>query len=398
MGRSILEWGLLPHHTLQERKQVTVTNVCVLTILVITSLYLSVFVWLSIPRLIVINGAFLAAYGLVLWVNYSGRIALGKWLFFFFGTIHIAMTSVAFGPQTGFELFLIIVCNLPFLIWGRHQLVSIGVGLVWLLLTYIAVQVAYSVFPSVLLLSPIVVKLLYYITILSLLLWICASSAYHFFSLHRVEALILEERDRSEQLLLTILPQEIAERLKASPNVIADEFQQVSVLFSDLVGFTSLAASMSAEELVVILNEIFTAFDELTEQHGLEKIKTIGDAYMVVGGLPVPQPDHVERTAAMAKGMLAAVEDFNRRNGVALNIRIGIHCGPVVAGVIGKKKFSYDLWGDTVNTAARMESHGEPGRIHVSHAFVDALGETYAFEARGQIEIKGKGEMSTFFL
>ena len=206
------------------------------------------------------------------------------------------------------------------------------------------------------------------------------------------------EREKSERLLLNILPAPIAERLKTGSSTIADRFAEATVLFSDLVGFTKISARVTAEELVSRLNELFQAFDSLAEVHGVEKIKTIGDAYMVAGGLPIPQPDHAERIANMALGMLGAIEEYNARAEEPFEIRIGIHTGPVVAGVIGSAKFAYDLWGDTVNTASRMESNSLPGRIHVSEATHDLLRARYRLESRGTIEVKGKGEMKTYFL
>jgi len=210
--------------------------------------------------------------------------------------------------------------------------------------------------------------------------------------------LIQAERQKSERLLLNILPKPIADRLKQGEEIIADNFPEVSVLFADIVGFTRLSAQISASKLVRLLNEIFSMFDELAEQHGLEKIKTIGDAYMVVGGLPAPRPDHVEAIAEMAFDMQKAITTFTTTSSASLNIRIGIHTGPVVAGVIGTKKFSYDLWGDTVNMASRMESHGVKDEIQVTVAAYERLKDNYLLEERGVIDVKGKGEMKTYLL
>lgn len=211
------------------------------------------------------------------------------------------------------------------------------------------------------------------------------------------EALRLEQ-EKSELLLLNILPKPIADRLKRNPQSIADSFAEATVLFSDIVGFTNISARISPTELVNLLNQIFSAFDRLAEKHGLEKIKTIGDAYMVVGGVPVPRPDHAEAVANMALDMQSEIARFNAANNQSVNIRIGINTGPVVAGVIGIKKFTYDLWGDAVNTASRMESHGIPGYIQVTEATYKRLQNQYQFEARGIIPVKGKGEMFTYFL
>jgi PAS domain S-box-containing protein len=206
------------------------------------------------------------------------------------------------------------------------------------------------------------------------------------------------QQEQSEQLLLNILPLPIAQRLKMHEETIADYFPDVTVLFADLVGFTEIAAQTEAVELVQLLNAIFSAFDDLTEYHQLEKIKTIGDAYMVVGGLPQHRDDHAEAIANMAIAMLLVVAEYNRIHSSHLSIRIGINTGAVVAGVIGTKKFIYDLWGDTVNIASRMESQGLPGCIQVTAQTYEILKDKYNFEYRGTLKIKGKGDMDTYLL
>ena len=211
-------------------------------------------------------------------------------------------------------------------------------------------------------------------------------------------ALLEIEQAKSERLLLNLLPEPIARRLKDEDKTIADGFDLVTVLFADIVGFTALSSRVSPEELVAMLNRVFSAFDEAAERHGIEKIKTIGDAYMAAAGLPQAQPDQAEAMAAMALDMQSELKALNAELGTDLDIRIGLHSGPVVAGVIGKRKFIYDLWGDTVNVASRMESHGEPGRIQVSGAVHAMLGDSWRFEPRGEIQVKGKGAMSAYFL
>jgi class 3 adenylate cyclase len=198
--------------------------------------------------------------------------------------------------------------------------------------------------------------------------------------------------------LLNILPPTIAGRLKQRGGTIADGFGDVTVVFADIVGFTKLAARMPPERIVAILNELFSHFDDLAGDLGLEKIKTIGDCYMVASGLPEPRPDHAEAAAEMALAMLQFVHACGEKLGEPLDVRIGIHSGPVVAGVIGKKKFIYDLWGDTVNTASRMESHGVPGTVQVSAETRRLLDGKYRFACRGTIDVKGKGAMETWLL
>jgi class 3 adenylate cyclase len=215
---------------------------------------------------------------------------------------------------------------------------------------------------------------------------------------HQRTSELYAEKQTSERLLLNVLPAPIAERLKQGDGVIVDRFEDVSVLFADIVGFTAMSQRTSPEALVSMLDELFSHFDRLAEVHGLEKIKTIGDAYMVVAGVPHPTDDHARATARMALDMIEALRDYSRRHGTELTIRVGIHTGSVVAGVIGRKKFIYDLWGDTVNTASRMESHGVPGRIHVTETTFQYLRDEFELESRGTMEIKGKGEMTTYLL
>jgi class 3 adenylate cyclase len=214
----------------------------------------------------------------------------------------------------------------------------------------------------------------------------------------RSRRLLMAEQERSERLLLNVLPAPIAARLKQGEAVIADGFSEVTVLFADLVDFTRRSQQSTPAQVVQVLDGLFSALDRLAERHGLEKIKTIGDAYMAVGGLPVPRADHAEAVAEMA---LAVREEVGRHRdpaGRPLAVRIGIDSGPVVAGVIGATRFSYDLWGDTVNVASRMESGGVVGGIQVTERTYRRLRERYRFQRRGPVQVKGKGELVTWFL
>ncbi|AQV94872.1 cyclase [Cupriavidus necator] len=224
--------------------------------------------------------------------------------------------------------------------------------------------------------------------------------------LRRLYEKLVCEQQVTERLLLNVLPSPIAERLKrrsdliaaAPPEIIADKFQDVSVLFADLVQFTRFSPSMSPERLVAVLNEIFADFDNIADSRGLEKIKTIGDAYMAAAGLPVPADDHAARAAHMALDMLESLDQFNQRSGYNLQLRVGIHSGAVVAGVIGRRKFIYDLWGDTVNIASRMESQGVVGRVQVTDATRQQLGDPFLLEEHGLIAAKGIGDLHTWLL
>ncbi|MBL8608832.1 MAG: adenylate/guanylate cyclase domain-containing protein [Myxococcales bacterium] len=206
------------------------------------------------------------------------------------------------------------------------------------------------------------------------------------------------ERARSESLLLNVLPRRIADRLLADPGVIADRFDEATVLFSDIVGFTELSSRLPPDELVRRLDAVFSQFDRIADELSLEKIKTIGDAYMVAGGVPAPRADHVVSVCEMALRMRDRLAELAPTLGGELRVRIGVHTGALVGGVIGTKKFIYDVWGDTVNVASRMESHGTPGEIQVSEAVYEVAKDTFDFEPRGAITVKGKGEMQTYFL
>ena len=219
--------------------------------------------------------------------------------------------------------------------------------------------------------------------------------------LQREQELLQREQEKTDRLLANILPQAIAERLKEQNEeggIIVDRFEEVTVLFADIVGFTPLAERLPPIELVGLLDRIFSSFDELAGRLKLEKIKTIGDAYMVAAGLPVPRNDGAEAIAEMALLMQAAAGNLQFPGGESCRIRIGIDTGSVVAGVIGRKKFIYDLWGDTANVASRMESLGVPGKIQATQAVRDRLAQTYLFEERGEISVKGKGSMVTYWL
>lgn len=317
----------------------------------------------------------------------------------------ITLTPLYYSAQRGYQVFDISSWSLIFL----GQAVLSPVRWRWHLISQLG---TYICFFGIKILNPDLIPLSLlkensYILFYLYLFWfcvICGTSVYFYEKLQRAEFFALiklkEEQEKSERLLLNILPASIAARLKHQHLTIADHFDEVSVLFADIVGFTELSSRMSPTNLVEILNQVFSSFDNLVEEHGLEKIKTIGDAYMVVAGLPIPQADHVERIANLALAMQQVLGDITQRHETPLTIRIGIHTGAVVAGVIGIKKFAYDLWGDTVNTASRMESHGVAGAIQVSHQVYEILQyhQGYHFTPRGTVDIKGKGLMLVYLL
>jgi guanylate cyclase len=214
----------------------------------------------------------------------------------------------------------------------------------------------------------------------------------------RVLELLRLEKFKSERLLLNILPKEVADALKDDEQTIADQYDSVSILFADIVGFTPLSAKMDAEQVVGLLNQVFSHFDELVDDHGVEKVRTIGDNYMVVAGAPRRHPNHAHALAEVALGMMSFLDDFVLPDGNRLQFRIGINTGPVVAGVIGTRKFQYDVWGDAVNVASRMESHGIPGKIQIGPSTFELIRDRYRCVQRGSIDVKGKGTLDTWIL
>ncbi len=327
----------------------------------------------------------------------------GKWLQFSFilAMIEIYLFVIStvgyLGWETGFQYYILAVpLYISLVPWGNRvtrALYGSLIAPVYLCLYYYA-QSTPPRFEFV----PLVRNVFYINNFIGFLLFVLLVGFYHNTAATEAETALTNAHHRSQALLYNILPKSIAERLEANPSTIADSFLNSTILFADIVGFTVFSEKVAPEELVRLLNKIFTEFDQLAEQYGLEKIKTIGDAYMVAAGIPEYREDHAEAMAEMALAMLQTLDRMNTESNKTFRIRIGINSGHIVAGVIGKKKFTYDLWGDSVNTAARMESHGIPGAIQVTEATYNILKNNYLFEERGEIDVKGKGMMKTYFL
>ena len=313
--------------------------------------------------------------------------------------IHQGLAVYFLGWGYGFQFYLLVIVAFTFLM-NFKQVMYIPIVLFFVCLTSFLgfyYQVQYWNRPHVDLGATVqeaflMVNVTSAFAILAIMSYVYSEAA------QKAEAMLELERVKSERLLLNILPVSIAHRLKEGDSIIADHFESATVLFSDIVGFTALSEKVTPTELVDRLNRIFCAFDDLAEKHGLEKIKTIGDAYMVAGGFPEKKDGHANDVSAMALDMLAAIERCNRDYQQPVDIRIGIHTGPAVAGVIGIKKFAYDVWGDTVNTASRLESTSLPGRVQISDQAAKLLNGEFEIEARGMIELKGKGAMQTYWL
>jgi class 3 adenylate cyclase len=396
----LVNTGVDDSPTLAETRRIRAINLVAMLAISINVVYnigWAVLDFSELKTLILTNTVSAFGAGLVIYLNHRGRTDAAMWLLVAGGLFNTTAAALLLGLETAGFMFIAIIPVTAVVVVRpndlRTQMLFIGAGIV----AIVSVLLIGPPVPAViqgtaietgLLLSNVVVTITF----------VCAVVLYARRLADTAEAGLEVANKRSEELLLNVLPEEIADRLKAGEVVIADRAEHVSVLFADLVNSTPMSERLTPQEMVELLNEIFTPFDDLADELGLEKIKTIGDAYMVVGGLPVERADHLEAIAEMALRMKEEIVTHTVAGFGSLEMRYGIHAGPVVAGVIGKRKFSYDLWGDTVNTAARMESHGVPGRIQVTAAVREALADTYRFEERGPVEIKGKGTLTTYYL
>ncbi len=360
---------------------------------------LSAFIFLQLGQnvLAAYSGASVLIIAFCFYCLLTGRPGLGYLLVNGQSIFGVVLTTFLVGLRPGFFLFAlvgVIFCTLSEWVSRRVQWVVMGANAV----AFVGAIVLGLLVAPISELPPLweLIFAIFNAAATAGLLLMVALTYRHMVDV--AEAALEAEYEKSEALLHNIMPPAVADRLKQNPKVIADSHKQVTILFADIVGFTEIAGRSSPESLVTLLNRIFSRFDALVDGLDLEKIKTIGDAYMVVAGLPAARPDHAPAIARLALEMIVAADRVSQETGKRLQIRVGIHSGPVVAGVIGQKKFAYDLWGDTVNIAARMESHGETGRIQISADTAELLGDGFELEPRGTIDIKGKGRMATYFL
>ncbi len=358
---------------------------------------IGVFWALEIHAMAVVNFFSAAIYVVAGWFNRRGYHTTTVVLALAELVVHQALCVYYMGWGAGFQYYLITITTVVFFLPSGRVLSKLFLVVLapaaFIALDFYArvAEPVYSVPPATL--------MVFNIVNIAMVFGLLALFAFNYNHAAEVaEARVDEERQRAESLLHNILPVPIAARLKTSRTVIADGYENATILFSDIVGFTPLSERMPPEKVVWLLNDIFSEFDDLVAESGLEKIKTIGDAYMVAAGIPQRRDDHARAIADLALDMMAALKKRGDTPDGPLKMRIGISSGPVVAGVIGKRKFIYDLWGDSVNTAARMESHGVPGEIQVARSTYEALKDDYEFEARGTILVKGKGPMEAFLL
>jgi class 3 adenylate cyclase len=358
------------------------------------------FAYLGVPTLVAYNILSLGFWTFVIAVLWRGHMQVAYYAAFFELIVHAGLAVVFLGWGFGAQYYLLAAIPaavLPPI--GRRQNIALAALLV---AAYAGLYLYSRSNPPLEVVEPHLLDIAHTFNLAfvlfvgfglnSVILWFWASVA------ERAEAALEVERAKSDALLHNVLPDAIATRLKTEGGGIADRFEEASVLFADIANFTPFAQALPADRVVALLDDIFTRFDALVDARGLEKIKTVGDAYMVAAGIPASRPDHAEAIARLALDMQRAWDEYVQEASLDLQLRIGINSGPVVAGVIGRRRFLYDLWGDAVNTAARMESYGRPGEIQVTEATYRLLRDQFDFEERGLIEIKGKGPMRTYFL
>ncbi len=375
----------------KEARHVRIVNAAALIGTVLASVWVAAQL-AAVPSAATINGCFLFGYVATLVLNARRRHALAQILILLVANTHILMLGIfAFSVETAAHRWYLLFALAPFLVLPhRYRVLRYLFATTSLTLSFLF-EFGFMPMLCEITWTAQQLRIARMVNFTTIALSLILLTTRFVQDVSRAEA-------ENERLLRNILPPAIAARLRADERTIADGYEDVSILFADIVGFTLLASRLPAGELVRLLNEIFSAFDEEADRLGLEKIKTIGDAYMVAAGVPDPRPDHALALAEMARRMREVVAAVSARSGHPLEIRIGIHTGSLVAGVIGTRKFAYDLWGDAVNVAARMESHGAPGEIQVSHDTWLQLKEHFAFEPRGRIPIKGKGELEAYFL
>jgi adenylate cyclase len=311
--------------------------------------------------------------------------------------IHQVLCVILIGWNAGFQYFLIPFAIIPYLAPPGKKVLKISASTVGIL-SYLFLDLVFKTHIPYYLVSGQIIKGIDFFCTFSGLFIITIMCYYFSSSVANAEIAFEKEHQRAEKLLHNILPAPIAKRLEDQPETIADGFECVTVFFADIVGFSKMSEATPPHEMVSLLNEIFTKLDELAQKYGIEKIKTIGDAYMAAAGIPLPVPNHAQRIIDFSIDVINYIIEQNNVMGRNISIRIGISSGPAVAGVIGRNKFIYDLWGNTVNTSARMESSGIPGKIQVSESTYELLKDTYSFENRGKVDIKGKGLITTYLL
>jgi|GEM_PF-959465 len=396
----LIDSGITPKTTDTDTKYLRFFNATMLLFGMAQLPVLMLLVTLELWTQLIVNLTALVLCGLGFILNRGGHYLSAKSLFLLVVTANASYFAVIMGSSAPTHLWLVPMAVMGVLLFKPtewvYMLVTVGLAMLCFLvleLVYLDLEPIVRQYQS----SAAAQQAAHGSTIFAIMLTLILVGMMHR-RFAKAERSIYREKAQSERLLRAILPDKIAKELSETGSSQAVRYENVSVLFADIVGFTPLAASMPAENVVALLASVFERFDSLIEECGVEKIKTIGDAYMVAAGVPEKTEDHPERMVRCAQGMLKIIREYDDESGHPLQIRIGIHSGPAVAGVIGTTKFAYDLWGESVNLASRLESSGEPGRIHVSSEFRANLNDKMKFKERGEISIKGVGLTRTHWL
>lgn len=387
-------------HFDEDRKR----NIAILMLLDMMMIFVmsnwAIFFWvMDMPEMFWLDVGILVGYIILFFGLIHRKLSFSTIRFWvlFLGSMITGIPSMFYGLDNNVAVHMVFVPMATILLFSRKEQAKFLRYLGTIIFSFIVVIIWGFKFGAMLETPPATLRL--FNTIIALDgMFISLFFTYFFFSENtEYKILLFNEREKSDHLLLSIFPEAIAEKLRNSQQSVADSFENVTILFADIVGFTRFSSTMSPNELVQMLDEVFSEFDNLVDKYGIEKIKTIGDAYMAVGGLPTPDSNHCKNVADLALEINQIIKEKYAEK-YKLQLRIGIHTGIAIAGVIGKKKFSYDLWGDSVNIASRFESSGQPEKIHVTEDVKNVLGDAYHFESDGEILIKGKGMMKSFFL
>ncbi|MFT5112777.1 MAG: adenylate cyclase [Parasphingorhabdus sp.] len=396
--KSMIKQLFYPKDLSAQEQRYHFVSMCVIFISVLSHLsLLLLFYIVEVRVLFLFNIGSVVLFTWLIWMVHGRWYVTSMVLLALEMIIHQIVGVIVMGWGSGFQHFLLTLVVGPFMFIRGNLKLKVACSFL-ALSCYVVLAYFYRNNYSTGLIPDSVTDTLYFATIITGLGAMAVLTMLFNQKLEKSEVALQEANIENERLLFNILPPSIAHNIQHSEGELVKRFEDTSILFADIIGFTKWAAKCSPTELVGVLNGLFSRFDDMLDNYGIEKIKTIGDAYMVAAGVPESRPHHAEDLTRFALAILEETKKFNKEQGTDLHIRIGMSSGPVVAGVIGKKKFAYDLWGDTVNTASRMESNGFEGKIQVSEQTYNLLKGDHQFEKIADVEIKGKGRLNTYVL